>query len=317
MEGWDGTTDGLPSDLTRRRWRHFGLSGAKLIWGGEAVSVRPEGRANPHQLMLTPSTTRAIGELRDELLAAHAERFGATDDVYIGLQLTHSGRFAKWHSQTRPDPIVAYAHPWLDRRFPNGVQLISDDDLDRLVDDFVRAAKQVDALGFQFVDIKHCHGYLGHELLSARTRPGRYGGSLENRTRFLANIVAGIRATAPRLEIGVRLSAFDTVPHRPGPVRTGVPETPVGEYDYAFGPLNDEDLDATLDDARGFVASARPARRPLALRHRRQSLLLPARSATRACSRRATATSRRKIRSSAWPGTSTSRGASKPPRRTR
>ena len=68
----------LPSDLTRRRWRHFGLSGAKLIWGGEAVSVRPEGRANPHQLMLTPSTTRAIGELRDELLAAHAERFGAS-----------------------------------------------------------------------------------------------------------------------------------------------------------------------------------------------------------------------------------------------
>ncbi len=253
MEGWDGTTDGAPSDLTRRRWRNFGLSGAKLIWGGEAVSVRPEGRANPHQLMLTPSTTRAIGELRDELLAAHTERFGSADDVYVGLQLTHSGRFAKWHSHTRPDPIVAYAHPWLDRRFPNGVQFISDDDLDRLVDEFVRAAQQVAALGFQFVDIKHCHGYLGHELLSARSRPGRYGGSLENRTRFLANIVAGIRATAPGLEIGVRLSAFDTVPYRPGPVRTGVPETPPDEYSYAFGPLNDEDLDATLADAREFV----------------------------------------------------------------
>ena len=39
MEGWDGTEDGRPSDWTRRRWRNFGHSGAKLIWGGEAVAV--------------------------------------------------------------------------------------------------------------------------------------------------------------------------------------------------------------------------------------------------------------------------------------
>jgi NADPH2 dehydrogenase len=259
MEGWDGTTDGLPSELTRRRWRHFGQSGAKLIWGGEAVSVRPEGRANPHQLMLTADTVGAIGALRDELLAAHAAQFGvnATDDLYIGLQLTHSGRFAKWHSHTRPDPIVAYRHPFLDARFPDGVRVISDDELDRLVDDFVAAARTVAGLGFSFVDIKHCHGYLGHELLSARTRPGRYGGSLENRTRFLRNVVAGIRATAPRLAIGVRLSAFDTVPYRPGPVRTGVPETDVEAYHYAFGRLDDQDLESTLDDSRALVGVLR------------------------------------------------------------
>ena len=57
MEGWDGSTDGRPSDLTRRRWRHFGISGAKLIWGGEAVAVRQDGRANPNQLLLTPHDT--------------------------------------------------------------------------------------------------------------------------------------------------------------------------------------------------------------------------------------------------------------------
>ncbi len=56
MEGWDGTTDGAPTDLVRRRWRRFGLSGAKLIWGGEAVAVDPAGRANPHQLVLEPRT---------------------------------------------------------------------------------------------------------------------------------------------------------------------------------------------------------------------------------------------------------------------
>ena len=62
--------------------------------------------------------------------------------------------------------------------------------------------------------MKHCHGYLGHELLSGRQRPGRYGGSLENRTRFLRSIVDGIRATSPGLRIVVRLSAFDMVPFK-------------------------------------------------------------------------------------------------------
>src|SRR5580658_10312904 len=58
MEGWDGTTDGRPSELTRRRWRNFGLSGAKLIWGGEAVAVRHDGRANPNQLVIDDSTVK-------------------------------------------------------------------------------------------------------------------------------------------------------------------------------------------------------------------------------------------------------------------
>src|SRR5262245_45697203 len=56
MEGWDGTADGNPTDLTLRRWRNFGRSGGKLIWGGEAVAVTEEGRANPHQLMMAPHT---------------------------------------------------------------------------------------------------------------------------------------------------------------------------------------------------------------------------------------------------------------------
>src|SRR5262249_5029108 len=94
MEGWDGAPDGEPSDLTRRRWRHFGTSGAKLIWGGEAVAVRHDGRANPNQLLLTPGTQPAIAALRETLVPAHRARFGANGDgdLSVGLQLTHSGR---------------------------------------------------------------------------------------------------------------------------------------------------------------------------------------------------------------------------------
>src|SRR5262249_22468432 len=92
MEGWDGTTDGAPTELTRRRWRNFGSSGAKLIWGGEAVAVRHDGRANPNQLLMTPRTQPAIASMREELVAAHRQRFGshADRDLWVGLQLTHS-----------------------------------------------------------------------------------------------------------------------------------------------------------------------------------------------------------------------------------
>src|SRR5579859_1820436 len=94
MEGWDGTTDGNPSESTNRRWRRFGTSGAKLIWGGEAVAVRHDGRANPNQLLMTEATQADIAELRTMLVAAHKDAFGA-EDLLIGLQLTHSGRFCK------------------------------------------------------------------------------------------------------------------------------------------------------------------------------------------------------------------------------
>jgi 2,4-dienoyl-CoA reductase-like NADH-dependent reductase (Old Yellow Enzyme family) len=251
MEGWDGTPEGEPSELTVRRWRNFGVSGAKLIWGGEAVAVRHDGRANPRQLVLSDRTLGPIARLRQDLVDAHVDRFGSERGLLVGLQLTHSGRFACPSSREHPEPLVAYHHPVLDRRFAAGVRVMEDDDLDRLVGDFVRAGRQALDAGFRFVDVKHCHGYLGHELLSARDRPGRYGGSFENRTRFLREVVSGLRTEARGLGIGVRFSAFDTVPWRKGSDGVGEPESVPG-YHSAFG-LLDDDLGAALDDARELL----------------------------------------------------------------
>jgi NADPH2 dehydrogenase len=132
--------------------------------------------------------------------------------------------------------------------------MLTDEELERLAGDFIAAAGIASRLGFAFVDLKHCHGYLGHELLSARHRPGRFGGSFANRTRFLTTIVEGIRATAPGLHIGVRLSAVDSVPFRKAQDGTGVPEMTSDGYEYAFGLLDGGDVTgASLEDARQML----------------------------------------------------------------
>ncbi|HPP54501.1 MAG TPA: NADH:flavin oxidoreductase, partial [Thermoguttaceae bacterium] len=228
MEGWDGTPDGRPTEKTLRRWAHFGQSGAKLIWGGEAAAVRHDGRANPNQLCYRPENADALAQLLETLVQAHRNRFGpnADRDLLVGLQLTHSGRFSRPNQFDRPEPKIVYHHPLLDRRV--GIQpddnsaVLSDGEIAGLVEDFVRAAEAAQKAGFHFVDIKHCHGYLGHEFLSAYDRPGPYGGDFTGRTRFLRETIQAVRAACPRLMIGVRLSMFDFPPFIPDPARTGV-----------------------------------------------------------------------------------------------
>src|SRR5579862_6085552 len=76
MEGWDGEADGSPSELVTRRWLRFGESGAALIWGGEAVAVRHDGRANPNQLVIAEHTQQGIARLRQALVESHRAAVG-------------------------------------------------------------------------------------------------------------------------------------------------------------------------------------------------------------------------------------------------
>ena len=263
MEGWDGETDGRPSDLVRRRWRNFGRSGAKCIWGGEAMAVTPDCRANPNQLVINEATEDDLKALHAGLLQTHVDEIGNTDDLLTGFQLTHSGRFS------RPDsggmqPKILYRHPFLDRKFglAEDHPVLTDDEIRRIIDRFVIAAGIAERCGADFVDVKHCHGYLGHEFLGAVTRPGDFGGSFENRTRFLREIVAGVRAATSRLTIGVRLSAFDFVPFHPNPDQAkggklgpGIPEDLADSlpYRHAFGAEADNPVVYDLSDTHRFV----------------------------------------------------------------
>ena len=233
MEGWDGTADGLPTPLVQRRWQRFGQSGAKLIWGGEAVAVVDTGRANPHQLVAGPDRVDAFDTLRAGLVLAHAEAGFDPDDLLVGLQLTHSGRWSRPTGD--PRPRIMYRHPVLDARVgAEDHALLGDDELEVLSDQYLAAAHMARAAGFSFVDVKACHGYLLHESLTAIDRPGPYGGDFAGRTRLLLGIIDRIRSELPDLAIGVRLSAIDEVPHTMGTDGVGVAE-PGGGYRLTFG----------------------------------------------------------------------------------
>jgi 2,4-dienoyl-CoA reductase-like NADH-dependent reductase (Old Yellow Enzyme family) len=248
-----------------RRWRRFGTSGAKLIWGGEAVAVCHEGRANPHQLVIGPYAVADLARLREALINEHQRSTGSIEGLLIGLQLTHSGRYSRPNDHNRPEPRILYHHPILDKRLSinDDSPLLTDADIWRIIDDFHRAAEVADKAGFDFVDIKHCHGYLGHEFLSAYTRVGDFGGSFDNRTRFLTEIVKGVRAVAPRLAIGVRLSAFDTVPFQsdpktssPGKSGRGVPEPfdHLLPYRWGFGVNEQNPIECDLTEPVQFLS---------------------------------------------------------------
>lgn len=262
MEGWDGTAEGRPTELTFRRWERFGASGAKLIWGGEAVAVRHDGRANPNQLLINKHSHDDLSRLRETLVAAHRQATGSDSDLVIGLQLTHSGRYSRPNAHGRPEPKIVYHHPILDSRLGITPEypVLTDRELKNIIEDFHDAAIVAAGAGFDFVDIKHCHGYLGHELLSAQTRDGEFGGSFENRTRFLRQITNAVRAANPALAIAVRFSAFDMIPFRKSLGETsGVPEPTDGliPYRWAFGVNVDDPIEPDLSEPAQFLSLLR------------------------------------------------------------
>ena len=235
MEGWDGTGDGRPTELTLRRWRSFGRSGAALVWGGEAFAVQQDGRANARQLFLDDEAS-AAASMQALLLELRrgSNEVGDGDHQLVGLQLTHSGRFAR--PDGSPAPRIAQRHPALEAKysFTADAPLLTDGELEQIGDNFVRTARLAQSAGFDFVDVKCCHGYLLHELLGARSRAGSYGGDFAGRTRLFERIVAAIRRDCPGLHVAVRLSLADTVPFEADP-DSGVGRPMAVELPYQLG----------------------------------------------------------------------------------
>ncbi len=246
MEGCDGTLDGRPGELTWRRYERFARGGAKLLWF-EATAVRPDARANTRQLWITKDNVDDYARLLDMIRRVHREHWGSSDDLLAPVQLTHSGRYSV------PRRIIAYHNPLINQRTntPPDYPVISDDDLERLEDDFVNAARLVVQAGFRAIDLKVTHGYLLNELLGAKQRDGRYGGSLENRTRLIRNVLGKMQAEfGGRLMLCMRLGCFDSVPYS---VPAGVPLEYTTPYPHGWGVNRDNPLMEDLTEVKQAI----------------------------------------------------------------
>lgn len=222
MEGCDGTPDGKPGALTKRRYARLAAGGAGIVWF-EATAVLPEARANPRQLYLSANNLDAFKRQTEEIRENAVRENG--DAPLIIAQLTHSGRYSKPNGT--PEPIIAYNNPLFEKNDPlPESRIISDDGLDRVKEALINAAALAEQAGFDGADIKCCHRYLNSELLSAYERPGRYGGTLENRTRLLRESITGAKQNcANDFIVTSRLNVYDGFP-----------------YPYGFGVIQDGGL---------------------------------------------------------------------------
>lgn len=230
MEGCDSTADGSPDELTIRRYDRFATGGAKLIWF-EATAVREDGRANVRQLWIHRNNVGAYRDIVQRIHRLHREACGTDDDLLMPVQLTHSGRYAV------PVKTIAYHNPLIDKKSntPDDYPVVTDDELERIEDAYVEGAGLALEAGFTAIDLKVTHGYLLNELLGAKMREGRYGGSLENRTRTIKNVLGKIRAKYGRhLMLTMRLGCFDCVPYLSNQ-RTGVGEPYPYDIPYPYG----------------------------------------------------------------------------------
>ena len=229
MEGTDGTDDGAPGELTCRRYRRFAEAGPGLIWF-EAVATVPEGRASAHQLCLTEQNVDDFRRLTDGIREASLRKNGYAP-VLI-MQATHSGRYSK--PRGTPEPLIAYNCPPLEDTPLPKERIVSDDDLRRFEEAYTRTARLCQQAGFNGMDVKCCHRYLACELLSAYTRPGAYGGSFENRTRFLKNCYRAAKAGLADGDFFLtsRLNAYDGF-----------------AYPYGFGVREGEGLKPDMTEA--------------------------------------------------------------------
>ncbi|MBE6905212.1 MAG: NADH:flavin oxidoreductase [Ruminococcaceae bacterium] len=230
MEGCDSDPDGSPSELVERRYLRFAEGGAGLLWW-EACAVVREGRANPLQMMLTAENVGKFAALLQKTNAAAEAANGAGHRPLNVLQLTHSGRYS------RPDghkgaPIVPQHDPLLDPRvgLDPDAPVVTDEYLDALTEKYVQSALLAKEAGFDGVDIKSCHRYLLSELLASHTREGKYGGSFENRTRFLRETVRAVRkAVGEDFIIACRFNVFDAHPY---PYGFGVDKEDLWKVDF-------------------------------------------------------------------------------------
>lgn len=209
------STDGFANDWHLVHLGSRAVGGAGIVFT-EATAISPEGRISPQDL----------GIWKDDHIEmlARITHFVREQGAAPGIQLAHAGRKGStrrpWESPAGELPIseggwvtVAPSAIPFAPNYPNPHGL-DEQGIRKVVDDFVAAAKRALAAGFRIVEIHAAHGYLIHEFFSplSNQRSDAYGGSFENRTRILRDVIAAVRRVWPeKYPLFVRISASDWV----------------------------------------------------------------------------------------------------------
>ncbi len=212
MEGCDSDeATGTPSELTIRRYDRFAESGAGTIWF-EAVAVVHEGRANPRQLWINDKSFDVIAKTVESVKEKTMKLYGF--EPLVIMQATHSGRQSRPNTKVH-EPLIAQHKEIFEKNKPLSDEcIISDEDIKKTEAAYGTAARLAEKAGFDGIDVKNCHGYLNNELMTAYERPGEYGGSFENRTRFYFNAIEASRAAVGKdFIITSRMNIFDGYPY--------------------------------------------------------------------------------------------------------
>lgn len=211
MEGNDANLDGTPSEKTYRRYERLVRGGAKFI-DIESVTLQTKSRARKYQMALLPENVEAFKAFFKYLKDIDPE-------VLLVVQLNHSGEISSNEFSTRKivKPITGYDEG----------EIITEEEVDEVIDSFIKAAKVFYDIGADGVEVKLCHGYLGSNILRPyNDRDWKYGGSWENRSSFAYKIYEGIRKVVPdeNFLVGSKISMWEGFPGGQG---CAGPDTPI------------------------------------------------------------------------------------------
>lgn len=207
MECNDADEVGNPTELTFDRYRKLAEGGAGIIIV-EALTISRESRARKNQLGICEKTASILEGLVKEMKRINRESL-------IFFQITHSGQMSGADFSRL---VSVYPLPGKE------THILTEGEIEKIGDDFAKAALIAKQVGADGIDFKQCHGYLGGEMLRpVNTRKDRFGGSFENRTRFFSETMEKIKKSvgSGAFLLGARFSVYEGIPGgfgTPGPV---------------------------------------------------------------------------------------------------
>jgi 2,4-dienoyl-CoA reductase-like NADH-dependent reductase (Old Yellow Enzyme family) len=213
MECTDADHDGNPTELTYRRYENLFRGEAGLVCL-EAITITDKNRSRLNQLFIMEKNLKPLAQFVRHLKEINPKT------LFI-FQLTHSGELSNPEFSRRVSvrPLPGF-----------NAEIMTEDELEKIVDDFVLAAKIAYDAGADGIDMKFCHGYLGSQILRPyNTRKWRYGGPWENRRQFAFDLYERIQKVVndKNFLIGSKISAWEGFP---GGFGTAGPDTPVIDF---------------------------------------------------------------------------------------